>query len=209
LQRAFVPIVNRLGPRVETALQRPGFYPAGGGSFMASVRPAKAIDALELIHRGDIVARRVTTMIANLPRHIAERELRVALEGMNWAEDCGAVTPISDVSGPGNLVLIEAESEYATEIATGFGEVGVPAELVAGQAVKEMRRYLAAGAPVGLHLADQLLTILALGAGGVFRTLSPSRHTLTNIEVIRHFVDVDVELVDEGRDLVRVEVNRK
>ena len=208
LQRAFVPLANRMGPQVETSLTRPGFYPAGGGSFTATVRPSKSLDRFDLTTRGEIVARRVTAMIANLPRHIAERELRTALRSLNWSDEGGAVTTFSGLSGPGNVVLVELESEHVTEIATGFGEVGVAAEAVADQAAKEMRRYLAAGVPVGVHLADQLLTLLALGEGGVFRTVSLSRHTLTNIDVIRRFVDVRIAVIEESRDVVRVEVSR-
>ena len=101
-----------------------------------------------------------------------------------------------EAAGPGNIVLIELQSERVTEIATGFGEIGVAAEAVAGQAVKEMRRYLTAGVPVGIYLADQLLTV------------SLSRHALTNIDVIRDFVDVRIAVVEESRDVVRVEVAR-
>ena len=208
LQRAFLPLVNRLGPTVETTLKRAGFYPAGGGAFAVTVRPAKALGGLELVNRGDVVARRVTAIVANLPRHIGEREVRVALGGLNWAPECGSVVNVDDAAGPGNVVLIELHSEHVTEIATGFGEVGVAAEAVAGQAVKDMRRYIATAAPVGIHLADQLLTVLALSDGGVFRTVGLSRHTLTNIEVIRHFLDIRIAVVEEGRDVVRVEIGR-
>jgi RNA 3'-terminal phosphate cyclase (ATP) len=149
LQRAFVPLVNQLGPHVETTLKRPGFYPAGGGAFTVTVTPARAIGGLELMDRGEAVARRVTAMVANLPRHIAQREVRVALDGLNWHPECGSVMDCDGVAGPGNIVLIELQSERVTEIATGFGEIGVAAEAVAGQAVKEMRRYLTAGVPVG------------------------------------------------------------
>src|SRR4029453_8171531 len=103
--------------------------------------------------------------------------------------DCGSVVNIDGAAGPGNLVLIELQAEHATEIATGFGEVGGAAQAVADQAVKEMRRYLAAGVPVGIHLADQLLTVLALSEGGVFRTVALSRHAVTNIEGARPSVD--------------------
>lgn len=48
----------------------------------------------------------------------------------------------------------------------GFGERGVPAERVAGRAVREMQAYLDAGVPVGEHLADQLLLLLALAGSG-------------------------------------------
>ena len=208
LERAFVPLVNRLGPRVETTLKRPGFYPAGGGAFAVTVRPAKALGRLELTNRGEVVARRVTAIVANLPRHIGEREVRVALGGLNWNREYGAVVSVDEAAGPGNLLLIELQSEHVTEIATGFGEVGIAAEAVADRAVKEMRRYLAAGAPVGIHLADQLLTVLALSEGGVFTTVSLSRHALTNIEVIRRFLDLRIAVVEEGRDVVRVEIGR-
>jgi len=45
---------------------------------------------------------------------------------------------------------------------------------------------------VGVHLADQLLLPMALAGGGSFTTLEPSRHTLTNIEVIRLFMEIPI-----------------
>jgi len=209
LQRVFLPLVNRLGPHVETSLTQPGFYPAGGGSFIVKVRPSRSLNRLDLQTRGEVVGRRVTALLANLPRHIAQRELRTAVVGLNWKADCSSVTTYDGVAGPGNVLLIEVESTNVTEIATAFGVVGVAAEAVANQAMKQTRRYLAAGVPVGDHLADQLLTVLALGGGGVFTTLALSRHTLTNIEIIRRFVDVPIAVAAQARDVVRVEVGSK
>jgi RNA 3'-terminal phosphate cyclase (ATP) len=37
LQKAFLPVINRLGPKVEIRLERYGFYPAGGGRFIATI----------------------------------------------------------------------------------------------------------------------------------------------------------------------------
>ena len=79
---------------------------------------------------------------------------------------------------------------------------------MADRPAKEARRYVAAGVPVGCHLADQLLPILALGDGGTFATLPLSRHALTNAEVIREFVNCRVDVTNEGRDVVRVDVVR-
>ena len=45
---------------------------------------------------------------------------------------------------------------------------------------------------VGEHLADQLLLPMALARGGSFTTVPPSRHTTTNIEIIRKFLDVEI-----------------
>ena len=42
-----------------------------------------------------------------------------------------------------------------------------------------------------------------------FRTVTLTRHALTNIEIIRLFVDVSIDVIDDGRDVVRVEVGAK
>ena len=84
--------------------------------------------------------------------------------------------------------------ENLTEVVTGFGRFGVRPEAVAERAAKDARTYLATGAAVGNHLADQLLLPFALAGGGRFHTCAPSSHTRTNIEVIRRFLDINVAL---------------
>ena len=70
----------------------------------------------------------------------------------------------------------------------------------------EVERYLRSGAPVGSHLADQLLLPMALGAGGAFRTMRTTPHTKTNVEVIRRFVTCDMTIERESNDVDRVTV---
>ena len=209
LDRVFLPLVNRLGPRVTASLARPGFYPAGGGRFTVTIEPAAALARLDLLERGEIAGRKVKVMIANLPTHIAERELATALKLLNWGDDCGAIEVVTDGPGPGNVLLVELASEQVTEICTGFGEFRTRAEGVAEKVAKELRRYLAAGVPVGSHLADQLMPLLALGAGGSYRTLSLTRHAITNADVIRQFVDGAIEFSNEARDVVRVDIEKR
>ena len=84
-----------------------------------------------------------------------------------------------------------------TELFTGFGERGVPGWKVAGAACDEALAYLGAGVPVGEHLADQLLLPMALGKGGRFRTVAPSLHTRTNIEIVKRFLPVAIEVVGD------------
>jgi RNA 3'-terminal phosphate cyclase (ATP) len=111
-----------------------------------------------------------------------------------------------DSRGPGNVVVIEIESEHVTEVFTGFGERGVTAEAVAATAVDEAREYLAAGAAVGSHLADQLLLPLALAGVGSFTTVAPSRHTTTNIEIIRRFLEVQITTTKIGDGIWRIDI---
>lgn len=191
LEKALLPLLAKMGPTVTVELSRPGFYPAGGGEFEVTIEPAAKLRPLELLERGEIVSRRARAIVARLPRDIAERELSAVRRKLNWREDEMHVEVARDSIGPGNVLFIEIESENVTEVMTGFGQVNVSARTVAGRAVQETQRYLAAGVPVGEHLADQLLVPLAL-VGGRFRTVGPSRHTTTNIELTGRFVDAEI-----------------
>ena len=207
LASSFLPLLNQMGPSVKAALERPGFYPAGGGRMRVKVTPARKLIPLHLLQRGELVGCSARAVVARLPYSIAEREIAVVKEKLAWGAESLRSMEIADSSGPGNVLVLTLASEQVTEIITGFGESGVSAETVAGRAVKEAREYLASDAPVGRHLADQLLLPLALAGAGSFRTLSPTAHTTTNIEVLRYFLDLDltVKQQDEQTWLVSIE----
>jgi RNA 3'-terminal phosphate cyclase (ATP) len=206
LARAFLPLVERMGPRCQAVLERPGFYPAGGGRFRVSVEPAAAFGRLELLERGEIRSRRATAVIALLARSIAERELKQVRDRLGWEASALHIEHVADAVGPGNVVTVEIESEHVTELITGFGERGVSAERVGADVADEARGYLAAGVPVGPHLADQLLLPMALGQGGAFRTVKPSGHTRTHVDLLRTFLGSEIKVRAAGEHAWEIEV---
>ena len=205
LAEAFLPLVARMGPRVEATLVRPGFYPAGGGRVEVKVHPAPRLEPLMLLERGPIRAHRARALVSHLPLHVAERELAVVRDRLGLTEaECRVETV--DGAGPGNALLVTFEAEAVTEVFVGFGERGRRAEAVAEAPCDEARAWLDAGVPVGPHLADQLLLPLSLAGGGAFRTLAPTAHTRTNAEVIRAFLEVPIafEQAADGTWIVAV-----
>jgi RNA 3'-terminal phosphate cyclase (ATP) len=194
IDRTFLPILARMGAKVSANIQRPGFYPAGGGRFTVSIEPAPRLERLELMERGKIVSLSARAVVARLPRTIAERELKVVRDVLKWEEDSCDVIEATSSHGPGNVLCLEIACEHITEVFTGFGERGISAEKVAGETVREVEEYLAAGVPVGRHLADQLLLPMALAGEGIFRTLTPTSHLTTNVEVIRQFLPAEVSM---------------
>ena len=206
LDRAFLPLVNRMGPRVAACLERPGFYPAGGGRFSVDIEPVGKLAGIDLNDRGAIVRQQARAIVARLPRHIAEREIKVIQQRTHWPQDAFHVEEVADAHGPGNVVMIEVESEHVTEVFTSFGQRGKPAETVAEEAAAQCRQYLEAGVPVGLHLADQILLPLALAGRGSFRALPLSSHSNTHIELIRQFLQVTVTVAKLGEHNFQVVV---
>jgi RNA 3'-terminal phosphate cyclase (ATP) len=204
LAHAFVPLVNRMGPSVTLTLKRPGFYPAGGGRMRVEIEPAECLSPLRLIERGEIRRRCCRATVSNLPEHIAERELTTVASALDWPPESLELRRHQGSFGPGNFVTIEIESDHVTEVFTGFGRRGVPAETVAGEAAAEATRYLEAGVPVGEHLADQLLLPLAIAGCGELVTLQPSSHATTNIEVIQEFLDVPIAVTRESNARWRI-----
>ncbi len=200
LNRCFLPILNRMGPMVNARMERPGFYPAGGGRIVVAIEPSPALSRIELMDRGAIKTQSARAMVAQLPREIAERELRTLGSQLRWGAESLHAEIIENSFGPGNAIVIEIGSEHITEVITGFGRRGVRGEQVASETVEEVTRYLAANVPVGRHLADQLLIPMALAGGGKFRTLSPTQHTQTNISVLKQFLEVDVDVSESASD---------
>ena len=197
LERAFLPIVERMGPKVSVKLERAGFYPAGGGRFTATITPAQ-LSPIDLLERGEIRDRSVHAVVVALPRRIAEREIARLAHRLDWPASCFHVEA-ANAQGPGNVVHVEIASEHVTEVFTGFGERGVRAEAVADAVADEALEYLAAAdVPVGKHLADQLLLLFALAGGGRFRTLPLSAHARTQQDIIEKFLEVNPRAIALG-----------
>jgi RNA 3'-terminal phosphate cyclase (ATP) len=209
LQKAFLPILARMGPEFRAEIDRPGFYPVGGGRFSISIRPTEKLEPIDLPERGSLRRQTARAVVARLPRHIAERELGVIRGKLGLEESCLAVEEVPEARGPGNVVSVEVQSEHLTEVFTGFGERGVKAETVAAKVAEEAREYLAADIPVGRHLADQLLLPFALAGGGSFKTLALTPHSLTNIDVIKLFCDVEVQVTQCGEQAWLVSLERR
>jgi RNA 3'-terminal phosphate cyclase (ATP) len=192
LARSFVPLVERMGPKIELRFERYGFYPAGGGRFVANIQPVQVLTPIEIGPRSEITSRRVTAIVANLARHIAHREAETVGEMLNWGPESQVVETTRDSAGPGNVVMVQIDSPEVTELFTAFGQLGVSAETVAAEVAREAREYLVSKAAVGEHLTDQLLLPFALAGSGSFAALKMNLHARTNVEVIEQFLSVRI-----------------
>lgn len=194
---AFLPQLARMGAQVSMTVERHGFYPAGGGCVRVTVTPT-ALMPLALHERGNAQGIDATVLLRNLPQHIAERELDAAAARLTLTKRQRLDLPSGP--GPANALVLTARFEHVSEVVVGLGEHGVSAENVARAASDQLRSYLAHGAPVGEHLADQLLLPLLLAGGGSFVTGRPNAHLETNAAVIRAFGAADITIAPDDSD---------
>lgn len=200
VERVYLPLLARMGLRCEPALERHGFYPAGGGRWSVAVNGVSALAPLSLVTRGGVTGRRMVARVARLDREIAVRELNALRAAMGWEMELGGEAEKLDArQGPGNVVFVEIGCEGARELFSGVGARGVTAEEVARGVAREARAWLDADVTAGEHLADQLLLPMALAGAGEFTTTAPSLHSTTHAEVIREFLGTRVSF-DEERD---------
>lgn len=205
--KSWLPLVERMGPKIVAKLDRPGFYPVGEGKIRVAVSPVAKLAPFELRERGQITKRRARATVSELATHIVERELKVVQRNLGWSKSELRAGDASGARGPGNVLMLEVECEHVTEVFTGFGAKGVRAERVAESACAEAKAWLDAGVPVGPHLADQLLLPLALAGGGAYRTMRPlTAHTTTQIELLKRFLGVVVNVTEGGDHAAVIEI---
>jgi RNA 3'-terminal phosphate cyclase (ATP) len=190
IDQCYLPLLKSMGARANVILERPGFMQAGGGVLSATINPLKKWKKLKLTDRGEPVGTFGRVLHAHLAREIADREIKAAAKILDWPGDQFEIVDAADSAGPGNAILLGTRFANVCEISSGIAAMGRSAESVGVAAAKGLRNYLASSAPVGVHLADQLLLPIALAGGGVFHTMAITNHMETNIAVIEKFLPV-------------------
>lgn len=187
-----------LGLHVSLKMRRPGFYPRGGGAVEVQVPPTARLRGLQLTQRSEVSTISVFSAVASLPAEIASRQARRAEHGLRESGLRVRIHEESWPSGPGTVLALTLDTRPVPTLFFGLGARGKRAERVADEAVEQLLAYLEA--PTGAvdpHSADQLVLPLSLAEGPSDYTVAEvTQHLLTNIGVIRRFVER--EIVCEG-----------
>jgi RNA 3'-terminal phosphate cyclase (ATP) len=194
-------MLSKMGVRFELKMIRAGFYPQGGGEIQASMPGGSQLQGINLIDRGKLLRVKGLSGIANLPQDIAERQRNQTLSRLKHLVEMADIDiTIESFSAysKGTVLLLLAEFEYSQACFFALGARGKPAEQVADEAVHELAGFLKTDGAVDAWLADQLLVPMAMAANGNFssslHTSEVTLHLLTNAEVIRYFLPVNISI---------------
>ena len=192
--RVYLAVLRKMGADVSAKLERVGFYPAGGGRIVLEVRPSGEWKRFECLATGKRKLAQLIALGHDIEEQILRDELSICLGRLEEKTEFQCEAREMESPGPGNVLYALLEHENITELFSVCGNFEVSRRIVAERVAGMLNKYVKLGAPVGRFLADQLLLPMAMGRGGAFLTHSPSRHTQTNIEVIRKFLETEIKL---------------
>lgn len=196
------PYLQAMGCPAQLSLDSAGFYPEGGGRISATIRPAESLAPLHLDRRGELRQVQVLSGVANLDVSIADRQKRQALRRLEKLTLGGPAPRARSIQLParfkGTFLLLLAEFENGRCCYVSLGRLGKPAEQVADEALDGFEAYLQSEAAVDEYMADQLLLPLSLAhRPSVVSTCRVTNHLLTNAEIVRRFLPVEIQIQGE------------
>lgn len=207
----WLPTLARLGIAAHVWLERPGWYPAGGGKVCAAIRGSgkrARFSPLWLTERGNLKIVRGCGLASALPSHVAERmagRAREILQAHGILHDIRAVTRDSDCPGAG--LFLVAEYQHAIAGFSALGERGKPAESVAEEACAALFFFHESEGAVEAHLADQLIIPTAVCEGeSAFTVQRVTLHLETVAWLVERFGVARVRIERDGQRAACVRV---
>jgi len=169
-------------------------------------RPPKELKPWGEVERGEIIKIRGLSHCVKLPKHVAERQAKVAKELLE-REGLGPVE--IDLEwyprdrdphlGPGSGIVLWAITERSVLGGDSLGARGKPAERVGEEATRKLVEDLKTGMALDRHMSDMIVPYLALSceeatAGGSRLTM----HAWTHVHVVRKILpEAQIELEGE------------
>ncbi len=198
-----LPALKFFGVDAEIFAERHGFYPKGGALVKAFIRPCDELNQVNLTERGELLEAKGVSCVANLPRHIAERQRSSAI---NLLSKEGIIPSIRiekySALSPGTAITIWCLYEKGAFGGSYLGEKGLRAEEVGKRAALDLLNDLRKSkACFDKYLADQLVPFLALSKS----TISVSKltmHTKTNIEVVKEILGVKIKTLEKNEHVI-------
>lgn len=195
--QVFLPTLRPMRVSAEAVIEKWGFYPKGGGRVQLKISPTDGLKPISLVERGLLRKICGISAIANLPKHVADRQKDQASKRIRRELE---IDPEIDVLydapsiGQGSFLFLLLEHEGILAGFSSLGARGKPAEKVADEAVDYLKDYIESNGCVDPHLADQLVPFMALAKGNSsFAAAQMTEHLLTNLWVVAHFLETKIQ----------------
>ncbi|BCU69510.1 RNA 3'-terminal phosphate cyclase [Stygiolobus caldivivus] len=194
----FLPILQKIGINGDILVNKRGHYPEGGGEVILRNFRGQP-NSFSITNFGKLVKIIGISHVSSLPSHIAERQRSSATSKLS---QLGVEISIDlDIRekeiSKGSGITLGAIGELSIIGADALGEKGKRAERVGEEAAENLLRELKSGAATDSHMGDMLMLYASL-YNGEYSSSYLTQHAKTNAEVIKKFLNVDIELMGES-----------
>ena len=200
--RVFLPLVRRLGARVDMEILRRGYYPRGGGIVEVAIEPTRSWSSFAVSEGGDIQRVRGIAHASNLPEDVPRRMKHAALRRLHGIPDVKVEERVyrgEEAIGQGGALVLWAEAETRLLGSDSLAERGKPSEKIGEETAASLRAEMEAAATLDVHASDQLLVYLARGdSPSRFRVQAVSGHLETMMWLIPQFLSCRFAVTREG-----------
>jgi len=218
LKELLIPHLQRFVKKIDLRIIKRGYYPKGGGEIILEISPKyKSLenlqdddnnnlgDVISIIEQGKLEQIRG---VLNLSQTLAEKQIDERIVN-------AAKSSLSSLSSKGIPINIRTEQSNTYSVGGELllwsvhsqdGDTALPnpirlggdalleknktSEQVGKEAAQELVEEIDSEAAVDKFLADQLLQFMALFPGSKIKTSKVTKHCLTNIYVLEHFLPV-------------------
>ncbi len=195
IETTWAAYLRRIGFDLTLEMVRPGFYPRGGGEIRADLRPCSRVRGLTLTSCPPLTTAGGFSAAADLPDSVAKRQARRLAFKLKQADIESHIPEEAWENGPCTVAAVLFRQAPVPPLFFAIGERGRPAEAVADEAAEQALAFRETGCPVDPHAADQVVLPLAFSPdASEFRVSDVTRHLLTNVAVIRRFVDREISV---------------
>ncbi|MCD6457836.1 MAG: RNA 3'-terminal phosphate cyclase [Thermoproteales archaeon] len=169
-QNVLLPNLQKFGVKASIKLVRRGFYPKGGGEVEVEVFPSYPLRSTKFDFFTAIKEINILSYVGNLPKHIAERQARAAIEvlrreGFNNKISKVIIDYKTPSTSKGTGILVWAVTDEGIVGGDSIGEIGKRAEIVGKEAAEKIVKVLKTGASIDPHALDNIVIYMALAEG--------------------------------------------
>ncbi|MFN3740919.1 MAG: RNA 3'-terminal phosphate cyclase [Thermodesulfovibrionales bacterium] len=211
VEKVFCRFLKKIGINLNISIEQYGFYPKGGGHIRADIEPAKEIKPLRILEPGRLMRIEGISGVANLPLSIAERQKEAFLKHISQLSAPAEIKSLSLKSpGQGTFIFIEVIHEDSIAGFSSLGERGKRAEKVGEEAGEKLLRHLSTSKSLDPNMADQIVLYLSLTEQvSEFSTSEITGHLITNLWVLKRFLDIEYSIDGKEGDSGTVKIKGK
>jgi len=203
-QNVILPLLKKMGAKVEAYLNQRGYYPVGGGEVEIFIEPCEELK--KLVFEDKIEGIEGIVNIANLPVAIAERIKKAAMETLS-KHGMEANIMIEETSAACSGVGIVLWTKGKILGSDALGEKGKPAEQVGKEAAEKIIAEIEARIDLDINAVDQMLPYMVMTGDAIFKCREVSKHASTLMWLIKKFLDVDFKVIKKN-EIYSIEVRK-